>query len=680
MRASAARVALCLWMIAAALVAPPSEAEATAQRVTCPRVDLDGGVFLDVPPALLQRIARRSRCMAIRVPLDYSGRTTGNLDLFTQRVPSARSSRGAIMLFAGGPGQGASSLLLESAAALAPVLTDRDLIILDQRGTGRSGALACPTLEKEQIGPLGPAVGACSSTIGPRRSFYTTPDSADDIEMVRRELGVERIALYGTSYGTKVALAYARQHPQRVERLLLDSVVPLDGPDPFTRDVFEAVPRVLGTLCANGACSAATADPVGDLAALVRRLATAPLHGYVVGGDGKLRARRLGRLRLLRILIGGDLDPSLRAEFPSSVRAALQGDAAPLLRVARRAARTDGISEPRSSFSPGLFATTVCEEGPLPWQLVDPFSHRWGRALGQAGAIPEASFFPFDRATGRASDLLRLCAHWPANGPARRLEAGPLPDVPALLLSGEGDLRTPSEEAGRVAALLPRATRLTVPFVGHSVLLNDVSGCASGAVRRFFADRPITPRCPRRAGDLAEVFSKLFFAPTALPPASLADVRPAKGVPGRAGRTLAAVGLTLGDAGHQLIYSFDALLSGALSGRFNGIGGLRGGRFGERGLERYSYVPGVEISSGLDAPSDPPRASDPSELLPSRLVLRVTGAAAARGTLEFDLGSGRVTGRLGNRRVRSRLDFLQLLTGTDVPPIRAARYCCRFVR
>jgi pimeloyl-ACP methyl ester carboxylesterase len=648
----------------------PAPAMAASQRATCAHVDAVEAEFLDVPPALVRRLATKSQCTLTRVPLDHTGRTAGSVDLFAHRVPAAQASRGAIVALAGGPGEGASPGLLSFAADLASVLGNRDLIILDQRGTGRSGALACPTLERQPIGPVGPAVTACAAAIGPRRAFYTTLDSADDIEVLRRDLGLERIALYGTSYGTKVALAYAHRYPDRVERLLLDSIVPLDGPDPFTRDVFVAVPRVLRSLCAKGACAGATTDPVGDLSALVKKLAATPVRGHVVGADGKRRARRLGRLRLLRILIDGDADPSLRAELPAGIRAALQGDPALLLRTARRAAGAEGIGGSVTSFSAGLYAATTCEEGPLPWVLIDPFSQRWGKAIGGAGAIPDASFFPFDRATGRASDTLRLCAHWPANGPARKPETGPLPNVPALLLSGEFDLRTPTEEAREVAALLPRATMLTVPRVGHSVLGSDISGCAARAVRRFFADQPVATTCLARDLQLVEVIERLLFRPAPVPPASLAALRPAAGVPGAAGRTLTAAKLTFEDALRQFIYSLNALFSDT----FTGLGGLRGGRFSAAGdFDRYSYVPGVEITSVTSG-------RDASDFLSPRLRLRVSGSKAAHGLLVYDLRKGRIRGRLGGRRVNAPLDFAELLFGAREPVLRATQNCCRFVR
>ena len=177
-----------------------------------------------------------------------------------------------------------------------------------------------------------------------------------------------------------------------------------------------------------------------------------------------------------------------------------------------------------------------------------------------------------------------------------------------------------------------------MPFAGHSVLINNLSECGKQAVRRVFADQPVAATCPRRGRELAELFARLFFPPTGLPPVSLADVRPARGVPGVTGRTLSAVALALEDFGHQLIYSFDALLSGT----FDGIGGLRGGRFTPRGLDRYSYVPGVEVSSAAARRDRLQRGRDPSDLLLAHLRLRVTGRAAARGSIVFDLSKGTV--------------------------------------
>ena len=352
------------------------------------------------------------------------------------------------------------------------------------------------------------------------------------MEAVRQALGVEQVALYGTSYGTKLALAYAVRYPAHVERLVLDSVLPLDGPDPFTRDIIGATPRVLRALCAESVCDGITSNPVGDVAALVKRLERGPIRGRVVGGDGRGRMRRLGRLRLLRILVDGDLDPSLRAEFPSAVRSADRGDSAPLLRLAHRTLIGERVSEPPEDFSAALYVATTCTDGPLPWARSTLPADRSRLAYRQAASTPDAGFYPFDRATGAASDTVELCTSWPAPGrqptgpgglPGLGDLRGALPNVPTLILSGDDDLRTPREGATRVAAQIPRATVVSLPGTGHSALLNDLSLCSNEAVSLFFEDRPIGTSCPRFGQELRKLLL-VFFLPVPLAPTSLREV------------------------------------------------------------------------------------------------------------------------------------------------------------
>jgi pimeloyl-ACP methyl ester carboxylesterase len=589
-----------------------------------------------------------ARCGRVPVPLDRSGTVPGTIGLGFVHVRAEGRSAGAVLALAGGPGEAALPLISSFRQELAPALGDHDLIVFDQRGTGSSGLLRCRGVERTPIGALGPALRSCADSLGPRRAFYGTADSVEDIEAVRHALGVERIALYGTSYGAKVALAYAQRYPLRVERLLLDSAVPVDGPDPFTRETFRALPRVLNAICRDESCRGITADPVADLAMLVERMQAAPLRGYVVDANSRRRARRLGRLRLLQILLDGDLEPSFRAEFPGAVRSALEGDTAPVLRLSRRAAGFENARIEPAQFSVPTFLATACSEGPLPWVPAASFSERWGKALAAASSIPDADFYPFDRAAGRASALLRLCAHWPSTGRTAAIPAQQMPDVPALLLSGESDLRTPSEEAAEIAARLPRASHVVVPRIGHSVLTNDFSGCATYALRLFFAQRSASARCPSRIqlpqdffSFLDELFATARSVPTPVAPLSLDQVSEAPGLGGRAARTVTAARLTLADAIMQRIY---ALGSGVLR-----IGGLRAGRMSAGGrLDRYSYIAGVELSGVASG-----RA---------RQRVRVTGQAALRGALVFDAERHLVTGRLGGRRIRAPLASTPLET------------------
>ncbi len=191
------------------------------------------------------------------------------------------------MALAGGPGQPALPFAESFVETLGPIASTRDLIVFDQRGIGMSQPLSCHAFENPRLyHSQGALVGACARQIGPRRSFYTSADTVADIEAIRLAGGYEKLVLYGTSYGTKVAEEYAQTHPQNVEALVLDSVVPPNGPEPLDRATFEAVPRILRELCVDHLCAHITRNPVADLAKVVRRMRRAPLRGVVLDGNG----------------------------------------------------------------------------------------------------------------------------------------------------------------------------------------------------------------------------------------------------------------------------------------------------------------------------------------------------------------------------------------------------------
>jgi pimeloyl-ACP methyl ester carboxylesterase len=578
-------------------------------------------------------------CARLSVPLDRSGAVPGGISLLVKRLRADRRlRRGATFVLAGGPGQSATVTFEgDGIGQLYGAFRNRDLIVYDQRGTGRSGLLRCRRLERANLLNAGRAAGDCANRLGPRRAFYTSQDSAEDIEAIRRELGVQRIALFGTSYGTKVALAYAMRYPGNVERMVLDSVVEADGPDALYRDTFEAVPRALRTLCRSG-CRRFTRDPLGDLTRLVRRLAAGPVRGEVVDSRGRRRETRLTRSEFFSILLAGDFDPSLRAAFPGSVRAALSGDATPLLRLRRRAFALDGEPPPPRILSSALYAATTCEEISFPWSRdapPDPAERR-RQAEANTSGVPDSSFSPFDRLTVLDNDLLSLCDRWPHRQPSAPNGPGPLPDVPVLLLEGEDDLRTPVENARRVAALFPRSRLVIAPGTGHSALGSDASGCAERAFTRFFTGRRFSSRCRR---------APRMFRATPPPPTSVRRLAPARRSRGLRGRVLTALALTLKDV------SEDSLTNLILDFRDPDLargGGLRNGRYriegsGRLTLHRLAYVPGVRVSGFIN------RFGEGSQ----RGRLRIAGPSTPNGRLR--IFRNRVAGRLGGRRVNGTL-------------------------
>src|SRR4051794_8607900 len=176
-------------------------------------------------------------CARLSVPLDRSGVTPGRVSLFVRRIAAQHAPRqGALFVLAGGPGQSATeSFNGDALGVVSPAFRRRDLIVFDQRGTGRSGLLRCRALERSNLFDAGRAAGICARRLGARRFHYTSRDSVEDVEALRVALGLDKIAIYGTSYGVKVALGYALTYPDHVERLVLDSVLEANGPDPFYR-------------------------------------------------------------------------------------------------------------------------------------------------------------------------------------------------------------------------------------------------------------------------------------------------------------------------------------------------------------------------------------------------------------------------------------------------------------
>src|SRR5215211_2078375 len=354
------------------------------------------------------RLAVGVECATLRVPLDRSGALPGQVPLKLARLPTD-GARPTLVYLAGGPG-GAGIEEMLAVIPLAPFLLDSYRVVgFDQRGTGGSGLLRCPALERDPRLRSVSAGAACARRLGEARRFYTTPDSVEDLEALRAELGVERLTLFGISYGTELALAYARAHPDRVDRLILDSVVDPDDRDPFGLAGFRAMGPSLAGLCP-GRCRGISRDPLATVGQLAGRLRRHALRGASYDRRGRRHVRRISPTAIADLLFDSDYNPPLRAAVPAAVKSALRGDSAPL---ARLVAEGDGLAElpDPKSFSSARYAT-VCEETPLPWDAATPFTDRLGEARRRAAGLGPEALRPFDLTTA-AADEIGLCLRWP---------------------------------------------------------------------------------------------------------------------------------------------------------------------------------------------------------------------------------------------------------------------------
>jgi pimeloyl-ACP methyl ester carboxylesterase len=609
-----------------------------------------------------QVAARKSglQCAALDVPFDRANPGAGSVALAVQRVPASAPHVGTIVLLAGGPGQPALPAFEEFLAPLAreAALQGFELVAFDQRGTGQSQGLVCPRGGSLR-GGLSSYIGTCGSALGATRSFYTSQESVEDLDALRQALGGTPLSLFAVSYGTRVAGMYAREHPQGVARMVLDSSVPTTGPLPLGSERIRALRRMLDEgACAGGACRSFSSDVYGDLTRLVAVLHRHPLRTKIYDARGRLRPARLSERGVLDLLVGLDVAPTVRELVPAAIVAAARGDARPLARLtsflepgrggsglaATIAAGgslapifapgalgegSSAIEAPRrdSAISIALYAATSCIENELPWRPDSAPSGRAATLRSWLASLPAGTTAPFAPAAALPTSGLDVCLDWPATPPAPPAPTG-LAATPTLILSGYDDLRTPYEQAVTIAGGYTDAQLLRIPDVGHSTVSQDQTGCARRAMIDFLASGQAPASCPG-SGEAQAL---------PLPPASLAKVAPAAARSRLAGRVAGAAAMTLEDLFGQT--GFDG-------------GGLRGGGWTiqRRGfaLRRMIDVPGVALSGHVDVHARPGSRS---------LVISARLRVGGRLRGELTLRGRTLSGRLGGALVRAHLGAL----------------------
>jgi len=565
----------------------------------------------------------RWECATLRVPLDHSRPAGARVGLRVQRLRQSGPRAGTLVLLAGGPGQSATAVGDTIAAAMEPALDRYRLVLFDQRGTGRSGALRCALGARGWSASLAEQA-ACARRLGSRRRFYTTGDSVADLEALRRALGAPRLFLFGVSYGTFVATQYAREHPGGVERLGLDSALGPRGWDALFRPTWAAVPRVLRSLCGGAVCRGITADPVRDVARLVSTLDRAERPGRVrtVLPTGASSAA------LSSILLAGDGNPGLRALWPAAIRAAALGEWGPLGRLARLTGALRGDAGVRDDpQSEAVNFLTSCQDARMPWGARTHTAAARARSVWNAALrVPRRLLSPFSAVAAAGASKARECIGIPRAG-IDRVSGVPLPRVPALVLAGAQDLRTPVSDARAVARGLPGATLVEVPGQGHSVI--GERECAAVALARFAHGRPVGSPCAR---------DRALIDPAPLPAPSVARLPVAEGLGGRPGRTLVAVQRTVADAlvvaltiwSVRHTFSTPELGGGTLAGNRD-TGRLR--------FVRAVFIPGASVSGTLTLGRS------------GGGTLTVAGRGAVHGTVR--IGPAGVSGVLGGRRFGS---------------------------
>ncbi len=409
-------------------------------------------------------------CGTLTVFENRAARTGRQISLWMVVLPAGRPvTRDPLVFLAGGPGQGAAQLARQVRAAFRTVQRTRDIVLVDQRGTGKSNPLNCRSDANSLREMTEPTVSSldrlkqCLAGYNADVRLYTTNIAMDDLDEVRAYLGYDRINLYGGSYGTRAALVYLRRHGERVRTMILDGVAPMDMRLPmFTaRDAQRALDKLLTDCEIDSACKLAFPDLPARIRNLLQRLEKSPptvriVHPRTgVPEDVRVEARVVASILFSALyspitasIVPALVDHAERNEFESVFALGLAGE---------------GADE---NMSVGMQLSVLCSEDSVHVTAADVQNAAAGTLFG----------------THLLSSQLDACAMWPRGTVDASYYDPVVSDVPALVLSGDLDPVTPPAWGESVVKTLKNGRHITVPGTGHGVL---GTACGQKLIQEF---------------------------------------------------------------------------------------------------------------------------------------------------------------------------------------------------
>ncbi len=438
-------------------------------------------------------IEKRVQCGHVRLPLDRRKPAGAKIRIYFEHYPRKERDRPAlstVLSIEGGPGYPTAADRDGRAELWRPVSERRDLLLVDLRGTGESDALGCKAFENSTAN-YAERGGRCAQQIGPERDLYSTSQAVQDLEEVLRALGAGMVDLYGDSYGTYAAQAYALRFPERLRSITLDGAYPLPGTDPAAADLVEAGRRGLGLTCTRspGCPPEARSDPVALVTRYVDAVRDRPFTGFGPDGDGTRTRVRLNEDALVQVFSSGYYYPALWRELPAAVLAAERGDTAPILRLAAETVVIDVGGEDPPAFSESLYLAVTCHDYPQVWDPDTAIKDRPAEVAERLADYPDGAFTPFtgEAWTGTDYEGWLSCLRWPSPAPGDPPDppGADYPEVPTLVLNGDLDTITTSAQAAEVARRFPESTFVEVQSSVHVTALYDRDDCASGIYLRF---------------------------------------------------------------------------------------------------------------------------------------------------------------------------------------------------
>ena len=414
-----------------------------------------------------------ARCGSLNVPEDRANPNGRQIALNIALIPAIKRKPAPDPLFmlAGGPGQSAVDAFPVLVQSLSNIHEGRDIVLVDQRGTGKSNPLQCIDPEKDENltdQQTLERLQTCPAQLKAKADlrFYTTEIAMQDLDAVRAALGYETIDLYGASYGTRAALTYLRMFPTRVRTITLDAVVDpsfvmlLDA----ASDGQKSLDFFFARCAADAACHAAFPNLKTEFDALLKRLDDAPATITIPHPvTNKPLTLTVTRKMFTTMIFNTLYAPDLVATLPLNIHVAYaDGNYIPLISQAylMDSGAADGM----------FYAVTCAEDAPLV-------------TASAAEKLSQGSVFG-----DLALDFVKVCAQWPRGSVSAAFRAPVVSNVPALIFSGEADPITPPWHAEKVAASFSNELHLIFKGMGHT---NLSSRCAANLLKDFIESASI---------------------------------------------------------------------------------------------------------------------------------------------------------------------------------------------
>ncbi len=594
----------CLAAFAAGVAAAPAAGNPAAPAAGNPAAPAAGNPAAPTAPAptssalrvgglTLTRcdlgLTRPSWCGTIHTPLDWADPASARIPIAFGWVPASATATGTVVAQEGGPGYPSTGTAVDYARMLGPLLAHRNLLLMDQRGTGRSGALNCPTLQT--VDPLtdrfAQRAAACADQLNHTyrdrhghwmhaSDLFTTANSVRDLAELITALRIGKVDYYGDSYGTYFGQSFITHFPQLVRSAVLDSAYETVGLDPWYRTTITTARAAFDKVCerALGCPAGSSWMRIAELAALLR---AHPVTGQTVGVHDTLVTVTVDVRALVNIINDAGYDTEPYRELDAAVRAYLDDrDAAGLLRLWARDIGwdySDYVARP-SYFSDAQYMAVACTDYPQLFSMRATPTTRAAQLDAAIRRLPAGTFAPFSTrewlSTLNYTEAYTGCLDWPApthpaDPPVTGLAAMRAAHVPTLVLNGQLDSLTPAPDGQRVADQLGSgyARAVVAANTVHLVALANPNPCGATMVRAFIATpaRPLDTACAATVPPIRAVpaFSRL-----------LADVPPAYGRASLTDRRLAAVAVAeAGDAAYRYDSIFGAHDRGLRGGRID---------------------------------------------------------------------------------------------------------------